>query len=162
MKLSKLAIGLCALGVVASGPASADLLAHANMTNQQIIVDPNPHVLPLRNSGAKTVWFRTTVPNQRIGILYNAECTVDGTDNVSWLDVDIKVDGVTIAPSNGDNAFCTDHGTNQLWNWVSGSTNGGYRVPNVGWHRVQVVGQLKNFNAGDRWRMDDSSLLIMK
>ena len=162
MKLSKLAIGLCALSAFTAVPASADLLSTSTMTNARIYGDGSSHFIPMFNSGSTTLWFYTNSAYQRVGFAFNGECTVDGNTDYKWLNIDLLVDGTVIAPSNGDNAFCTSDGDGNLGNWVSASTNGAYRVPKAGWHRFQVRGRLMGFSTGDRWRIDDTSALIMR
>jgi len=90
--------------------------------------------------------------------LFNAECSVKGTTDTKWLDIDVYIDGVRVAPSNGDNAFCTSTGDNALQHWVSASTNVVRRV-GAGIHTVRVRGTLRGCVAGDRWRIDDISTI---
>jgi len=93
---------------------------------------------------------------------YAAECAVDGGvgDTDDWLDLDIFVDGVKIRPTNGDNAFCTSKGTNKLDEWVSAATHGTKRLK-AGWHTVRVTGRLVGWSAGDHFRIDDQSLIVI-
>jgi len=152
-------ITLLALAL-ATVPSQAVIKANTNRTNSTIFTDGNLHSIPLNNSGATTLAFTTGANNQKVVITFNAECSVAGTDHVTWLDVDILVDGVIVAPSSSDNAFCTDHGTGALDSWVSAVTVVVYTVPLAGNHAVEVHGTLKVFDAGDQWRIDDSTTLV--
>jgi hypothetical protein len=140
--------------------SQATIKANATRTNADVFSDGSPHFVPLNNFGATAITFTTSLPNQKVIISYSAECSVKGTDNITWLDIDILVDGVAITPSNSDNAFCTDHGNNFLGNWVSAVTTVVAVVRGTGTHIVQVQGTLRVFNSGDQWRLDDSTTLV--
>jgi hypothetical protein len=90
--------------------------------------------------------------------LFNAECSVKGTTDTKWLDINVYIDGVLVAPSSGDNAFCTSTGDNALDHWVSASTNGVRNVA-AGFHTIRVRGTLSGCAAGDQWRIDDISTI---
>lgn len=143
-------------------PSQAAIGANAARTAPIAFEDGDAHFIPLSNDGATSIDFSTSGANQKVVISYNAECAVAGTDNATWLDIDILVDGVAAAPSNNDNAFCTDHGNGLLRNWVSAITMVVVNVPSAGPHTVQVRGTLRNFNDGDSWRLDDSTLLVSR
>ena len=106
----------------------------------------------------------TTAPfssARRIAIFFNAECSVDALDFITFVDTDIQVDGVEISPTIGnDNALCTSRGRPVLDGWVSAETNAVAGV-GVGPHTICVTAQLLNFSAGDSFRLDDSTLIVM-
>ena len=106
--------------------------------------------------------FVTTVANQRVAILFNAECAVQGIDRITYVDIDVAVDGVVSPPSNSDNALCTSDGSNTLSRWVSASTNVYRIVPVPGVHQLTVRATMRNFNAGDHFRLDDISVIVLK
>jgi hypothetical protein len=140
--------------------SQATIKATATRTAADFFSDGSPHLIPLTDTGATAITFKTTLPNQKVIISYSAECSVKGTDNITFLDIDILVDGVAAPPSNSDNAFCTDHGNNSLKNWVSAVTMVVARVPAAGTHSVQVQGFVHNFNSGDQWVVDDSATVV--
>lgn len=142
--------------------AHAQVIAADTNINANVFADGAFHLIPITAGGGTSLGFFTSVANQRVVISFNAECSVKGTDNVSWLNIDVLVDGVPARPSNDDNAFCTDSGNNLLSNWVSAVTTVVHVVPNAGFHTVQVRGQLVVFNAGDQWRVDDKSVVVMR
>jgi hypothetical protein len=142
--------------------SQATIKATGTRTIADVFSDGSTHLIPLTDTGATAITFTTTQRNQKVIISYSAECSVKGTDNITWLDVDTLVDGVAVPPSNSDNAFCTDHGNNSLGNWVSAVTMVVAFVPGTGTHSVQVLGTLRVFNSGDQWRLDDSTTLVTK
>ncbi len=166
MKKLFVTLGTFLLVALTAIPSLANVLATSTRTTANIFGDNLSHFVPLNNAGATTFVFFTTANNTRVVITYNAECSVRGPvaasidANFAWLDLDILVDGVAAAPSSDDNAFCTDHGNHLLANWVSAATTVVYTVPLAGFHRVQVRGTLRNFDAGDQWRLDDSATIV--
>jgi hypothetical protein len=133
-------------------PASATLLLVASNVNP--IVDnaaPFPRTVVIARA------FTTTVPNQLIRVVYNAECSIGGA-TTNWLDDNIAIDGVIATPSNSDNALCSGNGTaSQNDGWVSAVTQVYARVPNAGAHTIRV--SVLPF-PGAVWRIDDQSLVI--
>lgn len=114
--------------------------------------------------------FTTAAANTRVVVMFNAECAHQGgTQN--WVDIDILVNPAgsapeaAIAPSNGDNAFCSGNGTTtggsgnfELDGWVSAATIGTVLLPQAGTHtvRVRVDGR------SSVTRLDDMSLIVMR
>lgn len=119
--------------------------------------DDAQHALDL---GSGTSFSVFTYAPATLAIQFTAECSVAGSDNISWLDLDILVDGVVAAPTTSDNAFCTDHGNAALGNWVSAATDVVVAV-GAGLHSIEVRGALRVFDAGDSWRLDDKSLIVL-
>lgn len=157
----KLVVTLMALMLVAVQSHAAVLTA-ATRGKANTFFDAKPHLVPLNDAGAKSITFTTTAPNQNVVISYSAECAVGGKDNITYVDLDILVDGVAAPPSNSDNAFCTDNGnpTGIRANWTSVITVVVAQVPNAGTHTVQVRGTLQNFEEGDEWSVDDSATVV--
>ena len=140
--------------------AQAGILATASNVNPVTFSDAVAHYLPI-NGAAAIVTFTTTVPNQRVVVLFNGECAAKGADDVSAVDIDILIDGVVATPSSSDNAFCTTQGNKVLANWVSASTNAWQYVPTPGVHQLRVRALLRNFTAGEQYRIDDTSVIVM-
>jgi hypothetical protein len=124
-----------------------------------VFADGKAHVISLNDAGAKSITFTTSAANQKVLISYSAECAVGGSDHITYLDLDILVDGVAAPPSNGDNAFCSDDGSGIRAHWASVITVVVAQVP-AGTHTVQVRGTLQNFNEGDEWSLDDSAIAV--
>src|SRR5512137_895330 len=67
--------------------ARADILAMGANPNPVVYVDGAPHPLPINLN------FTTTVPNQKVAVLFNAECTVKSADVNSYVDAFVLIDG---------------------------------------------------------------------
>jgi hypothetical protein len=149
-----------------AGAAGADVIQTRTRTGAIIIpVGACPGVgcpfLPLNNIATSTVApIVTTVDNQRIVIMYNAECTVTAAGTATWVALSIFVDGVLAAPSSTDKAHCTSN--NNGSNWVSAVATAVVVIPDPGFHRIQVQGQILNGAAGNTARIDDTTLVVMK
>jgi hypothetical protein len=152
---------LSALVMVAllAAESHATILATATNGNPFSVKDGFVHNIPLFADGTNFLTFRTTRVSQKVIIQYNAECSVAGQDDSTWLDIDIVVDGVAAPPSNGDNAFCTSLAGHAGSRWVSAITSAVMVVPSPGSHLLQVRGSFGfgHHNAGDFWWVDDSS-----
>lgn len=156
------------LGALAlmAGAAGAEVIGTRVRTNDIIIpVGACPGVgcpfLPLTNSaGSTSTVIVTTVDNQRIVIVYNAECTVTANDTTTWVSLSIFVDGALAAPSSTDKAHCTSN--NNGSNWVSAVATAVVVVQDPGLHRIQVQGQIQTGVAGNTARIDDTTLIVMK
>ena len=86
--------------------------------------------LPLSNGASTSMTIVTTVDNQRIVIVYNAECSVSATGTATWVALSIFVDGVLAAPSSTDKAHCTSN--NGSASWVSAVATAVIVVPDPG------------------------------
>jgi hypothetical protein len=158
--ISSVAI-LCLLSLTA-GQVRAHGIFQRTRTTSTIFSDGAAHLIPQNNGGSTIGSFSTTAVNQTVIVHYSAECSVDATDTITWLELDILIDGVVASPTNGDNAFCTSQGTNELDSWVTASAIAVVVVPAVGVHTVQVRGTLIGFAAGERWRIDDGALVVSR
>ena len=117
--------------------------------------------LALNNTGGTSLTVTTTRTTQLM-ILFNAVCSVDALDDTTYVDIDILVDGVTVPPSHAtDNALCTSAGDGELQHWVSTGLNV-VKTVGAGTHMVQIRGMLQGFTAGDCWRIDDLSLIVLR
>lgn len=154
---------MAALTMVVFIPAQAraQVLAASTNTDAVIYSDNHYHYLPI-NGASTTLNFTTTQNYQKVVVLFNAECSVQASDRSSFVDTDVMIDGIIAPPSDSDNAFCTSDGHNVLSNRVSASTNVVRVVYSAGAHEVRVRVSLKNFTEGERYRIDDSSTIVMK
>lgn len=116
-------------------------------------------LLPLSASGATSLSFNTSVNKQKVAIAYNAECSFNSTTKQGWIGVDVVVDGVTINPSNSDDAMCTSDGSG-LDIWTRAVMNVIYVVPTAGAHTIEVKARI-GFGTGTGW-LSDSSLVIWR
>lgn len=157
--------------MAAASPARAEVLLAQTQTSPSVfggatyIVDFNGAA-----AGGTQFNFTTAAANTRVVVMFNAECAHQGgTQN--WVDLDILVNPAgsapeaAIAPSNGDNAFCSGNGTTtggsgnfELDGWVSAATIGTVLLPQAGTHtvRVRVNGR------SSVTRLDDMSLIVMR
>jgi hypothetical protein len=117
-------------------------------------------LVPLTNGASSTsAIFVTIQDNQRVVIEYNAECTVEASNNSTYLTLTILGEGTAAAPSSTDKAHCTsDRGGPS---WVSAVATA-VVVPEPGIHRVQIQAQIIGGVAGDNARIDDTTLVVMK
>src|SRR5262249_54339466 len=116
---------LCALTLTA-GQVWAQFASATNTTAQQF---GPPPAIGGGGCGVKTIDVNGAAAGNCLTInfpvagplvaLFNAECTVAGLTDTKWLDVNVLVNGVAAAPSDGDNAFCTSTGDGALEHWVS-------------------------------------------
>lgn len=141
--------------------ARADILAVGVNPNPVVYGDGAPHPLPI-NGGAPILNFTTTVPNQKVVVLFNAECYVKSADIGSYVDAYVLIDGTPAPPSGSNNAFCTSTGRNVLTRGARASTNVIRVVPNPGVHNVRVTAILRNFSGGEAFRIDDISVIVLK
>jgi hypothetical protein len=149
------AILFAALGGVDA--SAAPILASATRTAAFLSTSTTPVSIPLRESGAKSLKFDTTVANQKVVIIYNAECVV-AAPRGSWLSISILVDGIEAEPSSGtDFALCSavDAG-GQTWSSVVRQS--ALKVPAIGSHTVTILAHL--LAGSGSWRLDDSSLVV--
>src|SRR5262245_55128465 len=121
--------------------SAAPILASATRTAAFLSTGTTPVSIPLRESGAKSLKFDTTVANQKVVIIYNAECVV-AAPRGSWLSISILVDGIEAEPSSGtDFALCSavDAG-GQTWSSVVRQS--ALKVPAIGSHTVTILANL--------------------
>jgi hypothetical protein len=171
-KRAGLAILGCALALVAS-PASAEILARsANVSPQS--AGCGAFVVDLNGPGVAGNTLPFTLPAsatpRTLAVLFNGECSVAAADDTTFLDTTVQLlnpAGVivaTLAPSNSDNAFCTSTGDAALHHWVSASTDA-HRVFGAGAAvalQVRVIATTLNCVAGETWRLDDLSTIVMR
>lgn len=154
-----MATALCLLTVMMGHALALRMYYRAN-TNAQVYTGDTPVYLKLNNSGDTVMRFRTQRLS-KVFLWFNAECTAEAdASTVPWVNIDIILDGVVIKPSDGDNAFCTAHGTGSLDQWVSASTNGATRIQ-PGVHTLRVRANHVLGNANSSFRIDDTILQVL-
>lgn len=114
--------------------------------------------LPLNNSDATQISFNGGSGQKLIAITFSAECAAGG-DIDDWVNIDILVDDVVIAPTQGDDAFCSGNDSDDADNggWVTASRTVAKKL-GPGQHTVKVRAQLQG--AVEGW-IGNSSLTII-
>ena len=166
---ARLVVALCGLflGLVVSPAEGREAREFATNIDPQAFSDGLPHVLNLTGVvGNDRIVIQS--PNlgedEHIIIWFAAECAVAAGDTRTWVDIDILVNNFVMSPTDENNAFCTSNGTNAL-SWVSAATHGAFvdvvhtKVA-AGSYEIQVRGKLQHFNQGERWTIDDLSLIV--
>jgi hypothetical protein len=116
-------------------------------------------LVPLNASGATTISFN--LPSTKKTVLtYSAECAVNAAagDEDAYLDIDVIVNGVTLAPTAGNqDAFCSANGVAGFDHWIRNSIT----VSFTGVTGVNTVSILARGNAGATglW-VGDSALVL--
>jgi hypothetical protein len=103
--------------------------------------------------------FNTTVQNQLVRVIFNAEGAIAGGPGV-FLDDTIFIDNIACAPSGNstNNAFVSGNGTTFIDGWVSAVTQCFYVVPTIGVHSIRV--QVTPIPSGNIWDIRAMSLVI--
>jgi hypothetical protein len=156
--------------VVPAAPAHAEILVTQTRTDGAVFggatyfVDFNGGA-----AGGTQFTFETAGPNRRVIIIFNAECAHQGV-TTNYVDIDILVDPAgpsaeaAIAPSNGDNAFCSGNGTTTggdtflLDGWTSVATVATVMLPQAGTHTVRI----RLDGRSSVTRLDDMSLVVFR
>src|SRR5438105_2475933 len=141
----------------APGAFAAPILASATRTDYFMSASTTSVPVPLRDNGSKSLQFATTVANQTVVIIYNAECAVFAPRGTR-LSIRILVDGAEAEPSSGtDFALCSAVDTNGQ-TWASAVRQSGLKVPAAGNHIIKILAKL--VGASGTWVLDDSSLVV--
>jgi hypothetical protein len=155
-RLMTLAVAGSLMAVTATSVASVKT---AQVRSNNWTALPAPTLVPLNSAGVTTVSFSLPAPT-RLVLTYSAECAVSAPagNSGAWLDLDIIVNGNTLAPTVGNqDAFCSSNGTPAADGWTRGSITiffngvaGGNTI------RIQARG---NGGATSVW-LGDSSLVV--
>lgn len=134
----------------------ADVNSITNV-NPLVFADGVVHTLASLN-------FATPAARELV-ISYFSECADESNDTVTYVRLQILVDGVAVPPTNSDQALCTgippDLNGGSLHQWHSVGTTVARTVV-AGNHNVRVTGRLIGFAAGERMRIDDQSLVVLE
>jgi hypothetical protein len=97
---------------------------------------------------------KTEADDSMLWIVFNAECTVSGS-STTWFEIDILVDGLVVAPTDGDNAQCTEGPMSTGVEAVVGV--------GAGVHLIEVRGRIppSALGSGGRWWIDEKSLVVV-
>lgn len=141
-----------------AGEASATiLLARQNINPQGDEVAPFPATNLELGGGQTVVGFSTSVPDQVVRVIFNAEASIGGA-TTNWLDTTILLDGFFCQPTQSDNALVSGNGTAVVNDgWVSAVTQCFRSMATAGAHTLSVQ---VTPNPAIGWRIDDLSLVI--
>ena len=149
------ASGLLALTAGAS-VSRAEILATAARAGNFTSTATGPIPIPLTPSNSTALAFSTTVANQRVRIIYNAECGALGNSG-AWISVVIEVDGRPAAPNSGTAfALCTASSTTTFI-WTGATRQSTIVVKTPGLHTVTVTGQQNGTT--ELWLGDSSTIV---
>ena len=155
-KLMTLAVAGTLMGVTATSFAAVKT---AQVRPNNWASGPAAVLVPLNAAGATTISFSLAAPT-RLVLTYSAECAVGApAGNASaWLDLDLIVNGVTLAPTAGNqDAFCSSNGTAAIDGWSRASITVFFTgAAGANTVRIQSRG---NGGATTVW-LGDSSLVI--
>jgi len=155
-KLMTLAVAGTLMGVTATSFAAVKT---AQVRPDNWTAGPAAVFVPLNAAGATTINFSLTAPT-RLVLTYSAECTVGAPagNAGAWLDLDLVVNGVTIAPTVGNqDAFCSSNGTVASDGWTRASITVFFKGA-TGANTVKIQSR-GNGGATSVW-LGDSSLVI--
>lgn len=115
------ALALALAGVTATAHAGIK----ASAVNGSLFTFSNAEAfVPLNSAGATTLSFNLAGASKKV-LTFSAYCAVYAPAGVTtaWLDVDIVVNGVVVAPTSGSgDPFCSSNGSGQFDGYVRTST----------------------------------------
>lgn len=157
-RLRRLAIGAATsallLGAEPGAPAWAErgyLLATASETTDSRSDDQTM----LLDLGSGTSFDFQLASNSVVAIFFTASCAVVSSDDITWVDVDIRVDGIAVPPTDTPEPFCTHQS-----NVVSVSRDAVVTL-SAGPHSVEIAARLFSFDPGELWRVANKSLILV-
>lgn len=154
-----LGVVLLIAGLLFSGPANArsDLYTLVGSTAQSVS-DFFVHTVSF-DDDATSVDF-VVREQATVAVYFSAECQVASSSNARWLNVDIRVDGQTLAATNRNDAFCTSVGLVADAGWITASADAvGVFGPGV--HTVDVRAELPGYQLGESWRLNETTLVVV-
>jgi hypothetical protein len=142
------------------GHAATLIFETSYQGNQTFPAPSDPHFVDLGEGNGTSFTVRTPFA-ARLAIFLNAECAVGAPDTNTWLQLDILVDGVEAAPTDGTgNAFCTSDGTAVTDHWITAASDASVDVA-AGSHTIQLRGALTLDGPDDYWWIGDLSLIVI-
>jgi hypothetical protein len=159
MKTGLLKTALASALVLLGAKAYADVVKQVARPNNFLFDGIVATNVPLDLAGNTRINFSGS---GRFTIVYSAECAAGGLPGGDFVEIDIIVDGVELAPtgSNNADAFCTgNHTETRDDGWVTATTSGRTASLPAGTHSVEIEVRT---SGGKRGWLGDSSLLIIK
>lgn len=149
----------CALALSALAVAAQAKVIISGVYPSNFSFSTATSLVPLASTGATSRTFNITKAGTYV-LTFSAECSVDAPagDNAAWVDLDILIDGVAVAPTSGtSDAFCSANGTLGFDGWAHPSITIPVSLTAAN-HTLQVQGRL-NFGATGGWISDISFVL---
>ena len=128
-------------------------------SNTTIQLGTGPALLDL-GEGNGTSFIVEVPSNARLAIFFNAECSTDMADLGDFVDIDLRVDGVTVSPTAGAKALCSGGAGGLLEGRLTASSDGVTDVA-PGTRTIEVEVDLFGESPGDQWWIDDLSLIVI-
>ena len=114
--------------------------------------------VPLTDAGKTSLKFKTKNDATPVMISFTAECSIN-TAGAAWVDIDVMVDGVAIAPTaQTSDAFCGADGVAGFDPFTSAAVNVVAVVPVAGTHVVEVRARASD-NSSGIW-VSDTSIVV--
>lgn len=157
MKFSRQLLTVAALSLLASAASAKVLLSATRAGNFTYGAAATP--VPLNGAGATTLSFNAGKDGVYV-LTYSAECSADTgvNNNAGWVDLDIQINGVTVAPTIGtSDAFCSPDGFAGSSGWVRPSITIPVRLV-AGANTVRILGNITG-GVTTGW-LGDSALVI--
>ena len=155
--LRHVALALALAGTAATAQASTK--ASAVNTSVWGTRSPAQSLVSLNAAGATTLSFTLASAGQKV-LTFSAICSVNAPadDALSWLDLDIVVNGVVVAPTvGGDDAFCSANGTISGDGYVQASIT--IPIQGISGNNTIQIKARGNYQASGL-RFDKSSLVV--
>jgi hypothetical protein len=136
MTLRNAALALALAGVAAT--AQAGVKASAVNPSNMIIPNRGPALVPLNAAGATTLSFSLASAGKKL-LTFSSECAVNAPSGFygDFVELDIVVNGVVVAPTVDIDPFCSANGTSLFDGYVRTSITIPVQL-NAGTNTVQV------------------------
>ena len=157
MKLIHALVPALLLSVAATGVSAKVLLGVTRAGNFTYTASATP--VPLNSAGATIISFNASKAGTYV-LTYSAECSADNgaATNSGWIDLDVKINGVTLAPTIGtSDAFCSPDNVAGTSGWVRPSISMPVSLI-AGVNTVQILGNV--FAPVTTGWLGDSALVV--
>ncbi len=152
---------LLAAGTTLSGPAAYARTYQLTMVGSALQVESDAAVHSVVFDGGTTsLDFRLATPST-VAFFFSSECSVGASDSNTWIDLDIRVDGVSQRPTWDDNAFCTSRGSTSVNAYYRSASADAVGSFSAGVHTVDVTARLAGWSPGESWRLAEKTLVIL-
>jgi len=140
--------------VTAASIAQAEVVQY-NYTTSEFLVGTTPTLVPITSTGATSITFVSKKAGLT-AVTFSAECTVRPPGFNNWATIDILIDGIAIAPTEGnDDAFCTEVSNESVYGTNSITVA---RRLTKGTHTLTV----KSYVTGGSGRLDDIAVTVWR
>jgi hypothetical protein len=139
--------------VTAASFAQAEIIQY-NYNQNYSDYTTTPSLVPITSTGATSINFVAKKAGL-VGVTFSAECSVSGSANNYWLGIDILIDGVVVAPTGSDDAFCTEVPNTTIYGMNSITVA---KLLTKGTHTLTV----RSYVIGDTGRLDDVAVTVWR